>query len=131
MPNKDKAEAVVSRYVQRFVKNNQTARFLSTELERIGLGFFPSVDHITVRTLDVNKSAKEFIRLGFRWDKTQGTKGILEYDDWWAKVYRKPGLPAVFIDQAFTGSRGAASVIPPSKYPHRRPTGLPLLSCWR
>ena len=110
---KDKAEEVVRRYVKEFVKNSRAARFLQRELEKIGIGLFPLVDHITVRTLDVDKRAREFIRLGFTWDRTIGTHGILEYDDWWAKVYRKPGLPAVFIDQAFRGRRGKTSVIPP------------------
>jgi len=109
----DKAEETIRRYVEAFVDNNRAARFLKEELDKIGIGLFPLVDHITVRTLDVDRRAKEFLRLGFRWDRTVGRKGVLQYDDWWAKVYRKPGLPAVFIDQAFEGPRGKTSVIPP------------------
>lgn len=71
------------------------------------------MDHITVRTLDVDRRSKEFLQLGFKRDRGIGTSGVLEYDDWWAKVYRKPGLPAIFIDQAFRGPRGNTSVIPP------------------
>ena len=110
---KDKAEVMVHRYVEEFVKNNRAARFLKEELDKVGVGLFPLVDHITVRTLDVEKRAKEFLDLGFTWDQTVGTRGVLEYDDWWAKVYRKAGLPAVFIDQAFEGARGKTCVIPP------------------
>ena len=110
---KDLAEAVVRRYVQNFVKNNQAAQRVDAELAKTGIGLFPVVDHITVRTLNVEKSAREFLRLGFRQDKTLGKKGVLAYDDWWAKVYRKAGLPAIFIDQAFDGPRGKTSVIPP------------------
>jgi catechol 2,3-dioxygenase-like lactoylglutathione lyase family enzyme len=110
---KDKAEALIRSYVDDFVKNNRAATLLKTELGKVGVGLFPVVDHITVRTFDVNKSAAPFLRLGFKWDRTQGNNGILEYDDWWAKVYRKPGLPAIFIDQAFSGPRGKTSVIPP------------------
>ncbi len=113
MSGKGKAEQAVIRYVQVFVKNNRAARLLKTDLAKIGIGFLPSVDHITVRTLDVNRRAKEFLKLGFKWDRSIGKNGVLEYDDWWAKVYRKPGLPAVFIDQAFQGARGKTSVIPP------------------
>ena len=114
MPSKkDLAEELTHRYVEGFVKNNKAARFLNRELEKIGIGLMPVVDHITVRSLDVEKSAEEFLRVGFKWDRTVGKKGLLEYDDWWAKVYRKPGLPAVFIDQAFAGPRGKTSVIPP------------------
>ena len=109
----DKAEKAVFQYIEGFVKNSNPARILKEHLERIGIGLFPVVDHITVRTLDVDRRAKEFLRLGFRWDRTVGKNGVLEYDDWWAKVYRKPGLPAVFIDQAFKNPLGNTSVIPP------------------
>ncbi len=110
---KDRAEELVRRAVDNFVKNNRAARLLKQELDKAGIGLMPVVDHITVRTLDVNKSGREFTALGFKWDLSIGKNGILEYDDWWAKVYRKPGLPAVFIDQAFQGPRGTTSVIPP------------------
>ena len=110
---KDRGERVAQRYLEEFVKNSRPARILAEHLDKIGIGLFPLVDHITVRTLDVERRAKEFIRLGFRWDKSIGKAGVLEYDDWWAKVYRKAGLPAVFIDQAFQGPRGNTSVIPP------------------
>ena len=113
MADRNRAEELVRRYVSNFVGTNKAASFLQKELGKIGVGLFPLVDHITVRTLDVNKRSKEFLRLGFRWDKNVGKNGILEYDDWWAKVYRKPGLPAVFIDQSFKGPRGKTSVIPP------------------
>jgi len=112
-PIKDRAEKVSRRYIEEFVRNSRAAGILKEHLDKIGVGLFPLADHITVRTLDVNRRAKEFIRLGFRWDKGVGINGVLEYDDWWAKVYRKPGLPAVFIDQAFQGPRGNTSVIPP------------------
>ncbi len=112
-PIKDRSEKTVRRYVEEFVRNCRAAGILREHLDKIGIGLFPLVDHITVRTLDVDRRAKEFIRLGFKWDKSVGVKGLLEYDDWWAKVYRKPGLPAVFIDQAFKGPRGNTSVIPP------------------
>ncbi|MBI3333077.1 MAG: hypothetical protein HYZ93_03180 [Candidatus Omnitrophica bacterium] len=109
----DRAEQVVRGYVRDFVRNNGAARHLEKEMARVGVGFMPLVDHITVRTLDVDRRAKEFLKLGFTWDRGVGTGGVLKYDDWWAKVYRKPGLPAVFIDQAFKGRRGKTSVIPP------------------
>jgi catechol 2,3-dioxygenase-like lactoylglutathione lyase family enzyme len=113
IPHRDRAEVVVARYIQQFVLNNRSARRIKEELDEVGIGLWPVVDHITIRTLDVDRRAKEFLRLGFQWDRTVGKDGILEYDDWWAKVYRKPGLPAVFIDQAFKGPRGQTSVIPP------------------
>ena len=69
----------------------------------------PLVDHCTLRTLDVDERAREVIDLGFQYDESIG---VLEFDKWWAKVYRKPGYPALFIDQAFSGERGKDSLIP-------------------
>ena len=110
---RDNAEERIRHYIKSFLKNNRPARVLDEELREIGIGLRPLVDHVTVRTLDVERRGREFVRLGFRWDKSVGRHGILEYDDWWAKVYRKPGLPAIFMDQAFPGKRGKTSVIPP------------------
>ncbi|NIQ01858.1 MAG: hypothetical protein GWM98_16855, partial [Nitrospinaceae bacterium] len=47
--------------------------------------------------------------MGFRYDEAIG---VLEFDSWWAKVYRKPGYPALFIDQAYDDDRGQTSLIP-------------------
>ncbi len=112
-PARDKAEEVIRNYVDVFLSNNKPASFLESELRKIGVGLGPLVDHITLRTFDVEKRAKEFIKLGFQWDKSLGRRGVIEYDDWWAKVYRKPGLPAIFIDQAFKGSKGHTSIVSP------------------
>ena len=78
----DRAEALIRRYVEDFIRNNRAARLLKAHLDKVGIGLMPVVDHITVRTFDVNKSARQFLQLGFKWDKTQGKNGILEYDDW-------------------------------------------------
>ena len=110
---KDRPERVVRKYMEEFVKNSRPAAVLKEHLDKAGIGLYPVVDHITVRTLDVDRRAGEFLRLGYRWDRSLGQNGILQYDDWWAKVYRKPGLPALFIDQAFKGPRGNTSVITP------------------
>jgi len=95
--------------VEDFVRENQSARTIAEGLRVIGIGFWPVIDHLTFRTLDVEERAKEFLKLGYACD----TKlGVLEYDNWFAKVYRKAGLPALFIDQAFNGPRGKGSLIP-------------------
>ncbi len=36
----------------------------------------------------------------------------MQYDDWYAKVYRKTGYPALFVDQAYADTRGKTSIIP-------------------
>ena len=109
----DEAERVVAGYVDQFILNNSAARRIAEEMTTLGVGFRPIVDHITVRTTDVVQRAEEFLKLGFTWDNELGKKGIIEFDDWWARVLRKPGFPAVFIDQAYAGERGKASVISP------------------
>ena len=109
----DATEKVIGKYIEDFIQNNSAAKFLAVELNRIGIGFRPIADHITVRTKDVLKRAEEFLKLGFAWDHEVGNKGLIGFDDWWARVLRKPGFPAIFIDQAYEGDRGKTSVIPP------------------
>jgi hypothetical protein len=67
------------------------------------------LDHLAIRTLDVQERALEFEALGYAYDDNLG---VIERDSWWAKVYRKPGFPTLYIDQAFQDTRGADSAIP-------------------
>lgn len=98
-----------SEYIEALLAGNGAARSLSETLRQCGIGLMPLVDHCAVRTLDVDQRAREVLELGFRYDEEIG---VLEFDRWWAKVYRKPGYPALFIDQAFDGERGEGSLIP-------------------
>jgi hypothetical protein len=98
-----------SSYIENFLAGNQAARDLAELLKNSGVGLMPMVDHCTLRTLDVNKRAQEAVDLGFQYDESIG---VLEFDTWWAKVYRKPGYPTLFIDQAYSGERGQGSLIP-------------------
>ena len=70
---------------------------------------YPIIDHITIRCFDINQRAKPFMEKGYN-DQDE----IIEYPDqgWWAKVYRKAGFPALFIDQAYPDERGQKSIIP-------------------
>jgi len=88
------------------VARNRAAKILKGLLDDAGVGFFPVVDHLTLRTLDIDRRAEQFIALGYAFDET------LQYDDWYAKVYRKVGYPALFVDQAYGGDRGKSSIIP-------------------
>lgn len=99
-------DGLLARMVGEFVRRNQAATTLQTMLDEAGVGFTPVIDHVTVRTLDIDRRAEPFIALGYAFDET------LEYDDWYAKVYRKPGYPALFVDQAYGGDRGRTSIIP-------------------
>jgi len=99
-------EQVIMGYVQEYVSRNQAARMVCDGLDEIGIGVFPVLDHITVRTLAIDERAQEFLRWGYVYSET------LEYDDWWAKVYRAPGCPALFVDQGYDDDRGKTSIIP-------------------
>ncbi|MBI1870932.1 MAG: hypothetical protein HYS07_07055 [Chlamydiae bacterium] len=99
-------------YIRDYLKKSRAASFLAKNLEKLGIGFRPIVDHITVRTTDVYQRAQEFLKVGFTRDMKIGPKGILDYGDWFAIVLRKPGLPAIFIDQGKLGKKGLTSVIP-------------------
>ncbi|MBI4382727.1 MAG: hypothetical protein HY579_01675 [Nitrospinae bacterium] len=96
-------------YVGRFLEENHAARILADSLRQCGVGLMPLVDHCTLRTHDVDRRAQEVIGYGFAFDESIG---VLEFDTWWARVFRKPGYPALFIDQAFAGGRGKGSLIP-------------------
>lgn len=105
----DPLETLLRRYVDDFVRENQAARVISEGLRVIGVGFWPILDHITFRTLDVEERAKEFLKFKYTYDSELG---VLEYNNWFAKVYRKPGYPPLFLDQAYPGARGKGSLIP-------------------
>lgn len=105
----DPLELLIKTYLDEFIANNRAAKTVANGLRVVGTGLRPLVDHITFRTANVDERAREFLALGYEAD---AAIGVLEYDHWWARVYRKPGYPAVFIDQAFEGSRGKGSLIP-------------------
>ena len=92
-----------------FIQQNRAAHVIAEDLRVIGIGFWTIIDHLTFRTLDIEKLAQEFLKFGYAFD---AELGILEYNNWYAKVYRKPGYPPIFIDQAFKGARGKGSLIP-------------------
>jgi hypothetical protein len=105
----DPLERRLQHYISDFVRQNRAAKIIAGGMQAFGVGFWPIVDHLTFRTFDVDERAREFLAFGYAYD----TKlGILEYENWFAKVYRKPGYPALFIDQAFSGERGQGSLIP-------------------
>jgi catechol 2,3-dioxygenase-like lactoylglutathione lyase family enzyme len=92
--------------VATYVAHNRAAGVLKTMLDETGVGFSPVIDHVTIRTFDIDRGAEPFVKLGYVYDET------LQYDDWYAKVYRKVGYPALFVDQAYPDARGKTSIIP-------------------
>lgn len=105
----DQAQALddlLDRMVADYIKHNRAAGILKAMLDESGVGFSPVMDHVTIRTLDIDRGADPFVKLGYIYDET------LQYDDWYAKVYRKVGYPALFVDQAYPDERGKTSIIP-------------------
>ena len=106
MDHGSELDALIQRMVDEFVAHNRAATILHDALEETGIGFYPVADHLTLRTLDIDSRAEEYTRLGYVYSET------LQYDDWYAKVYRKVGYPALFVDQAYPDERGRTSIIP-------------------
>ncbi|QPJ65952.1 MAG: hypothetical protein G3M78_11330 [Candidatus Nitrohelix vancouverensis] len=100
---------ILDDYIQRYLEGNQAANLLNNLLNDTGVGLRPLIDHCTIRTDNVDQRALEFEEMGYVQDEQIG---VLTFDHWWAKVYRKPGYPALFIDQAFADERGTKSLIP-------------------
>jgi catechol 2,3-dioxygenase-like lactoylglutathione lyase family enzyme len=99
-------DARIDGFVNDYLARNLAARVLKAGLDEVGVGFKPVVDHITIRTRDIERRAEEFVGLGYSFGET------LQYEDWFAKVYRAAGYPALFIDQAYPDARGRTSIIP-------------------
>jgi catechol 2,3-dioxygenase-like lactoylglutathione lyase family enzyme len=99
-------DALISRMIQEYVSRNRAAKVLLDSLNEAGVGFYPVADHLTLRTMDIDRRATEFTKLGYAYSET------IEYEDWYAKVYRKIGYPALFVDQAYPDDRGRTSIIP-------------------
>ena len=99
-------DALIAKMIDDYVSRNRAANMLRDSLDRAGVGFSPVADHLTLRTMDIDRRAEEFTKLGYGYSET------IEYQDWYAKVYRKVGYPALFVDQAYVDERGRTSIIP-------------------
>ncbi|MBA2486812.1 MAG: hypothetical protein H0V35_12060 [Nitrospira sp.] len=97
---------MIARMTADFLAHNSAARVLRHTLDETGVGFVPVMDHLTIRTMNIDQRAQEFVVLGYGYDET------LNYEDWFAKVYRRAGYPALFVDQAYPDERGKTSIIP-------------------
>lgn len=104
--NNAQLERAIDAYTQDYVARNRAAQIAKAVLDAAGIGLKPLIDHITFRTRNIDRCAREFVRLGYVYSET------LEYSDWFAKVYRAPGFPALFVDQAFDDERGKTCILP-------------------
>jgi len=99
-------DRLMDKMVRDYLFRNSAAMVLKEMLDRTGVGFTPVIDHVTLRTKNIDRRAEQFVALGYAYDET------LEFDDWYAKVYRRTGYPALFVDQAYPDDRGKTSIIP-------------------
>lgn len=100
-------ELLVQRPLAEYFRENEAARrYVSVCLAK---GWPARIDHLTIRCLDIERSARPFLAIGY-----EDRREVIEYSDqgWWAKVYRKAGYPALFIDQAYADERGKKSFLP-------------------
>lgn len=101
-------DPAVSALITRYFHENEAARTALDLADRAGRRLV--IDHMAIRCHRVDERAGEFAALGYRYRDE-----LVEYPDqgWWAKVYRKAGSPAIFIDQAYEGDRGRHSLLRP------------------
>jgi len=57
-------EAVIDGLLKNYLSRNLAARGLQAPLDEVGVGFRPVVDHLTIRTRDIDLRAEQFLRLG-------------------------------------------------------------------
>ncbi len=100
-------DAPLARLVEEYFSGNEAARVALDLASRADRPFV--IDHAAIRTHRVEERAREFGLLGF-----ECRDELVEFSDqgWWAKVYRKAGMPALFVDQAYDDARGAKSLLP-------------------
>ena len=57
-------DAVVARMTAEFLTRNSAARVLRRALDEVGVGFVPVMDHLTIRTMDIDQRAKRVCGVG-------------------------------------------------------------------
>ncbi|OGI19575.1 MAG: hypothetical protein A3B68_03310 [Candidatus Melainabacteria bacterium RIFCSPHIGHO2_02_FULL_34_12] len=77
-----------------FEKNTAAAKYLEVCEEK---KWECILDHLTVRTYDIDKAAKEYEGYGYKYDETIDYKN----EGWYAKVYRHLNYAPMFIDQNY------------------------------
>jgi len=100
-------DAMVQVLLDAFWADNAAARVWGEECEQYGTPLV--IDHITLRCMNIDRRAAPFLSRGY-----VDADERIEYPEqgWWAKVYRRPGYPALFVDQAYDDARGEKSLIP-------------------
>jgi len=100
-------DPLINYLISHYVQGNRAAQIYAEISDAQGWPFV--IDHVAVRCLDIEARAHAFLDAGYTFQDER-----VEYPDqgWWAKVYRKPGQPVAFVDQAYEDARGEKSIIP-------------------
>ena len=97
-------KSIYDRLVIYFEKNLAARKYAEVCQEK---GWDCVTDHLTVRTYNIDKAAQEYIKLGYKYDET------IDYhnEGWFAKVYRHPTFPALFVDQSYDDAKEDLKII--------------------
>ena len=87
-----------------FEKNSAARKYAEVCEEN---GWECVLDHLTVRTYDVNKAAQRYTKIGY----TYGEKVDYKNEGWWANVYRHTKYPSLFVDQTYEGASPEQQII--------------------
>ncbi len=80
--SQDSLEKILGAYIDDYLSKNKAARVIASGLRVLGIGFRSIIDHMTFRTLDVDKRAQEFLRLGYAYDTQLGIiDGFFNFGD--------------------------------------------------
>lgn len=97
-------KSIYDRLVTYFEKNLAARKYAEICEEN---GWDCVIDHLTVRTYNIDKSAEHFIKLGYKYDEMVDYKN----EGWYAKVYRHPKFPVMFVDQTYDDAPESLQII--------------------
>jgi hypothetical protein len=81
-------------FISHFLSKNEATFYIANELSNFAVGLMQLIYHCILCTLDVVKRAGNLLSIGFFHDHVLIT---LKFYNWWAKVYRKPGYPSLYV----------------------------------
>lgn len=102
---KYKDEKSIHDRIEKYFEKNMAARKYAEVCQEKGWNL--DIDHLTVRTYNVDKSAEHFIKLGYKFDEKVDYKN----EGWYAKVYRHQKYPAMFVDQTYDDAPTSLQII--------------------
>lgn len=65
------------------------------------------LDHLTVRTYNIDKASEPYLKIEYKYDETVDYKN----EGWYAKVYRHSKYPSIFVDQTYNDASSDKQII--------------------